>query len=294
MKKRWIALLLVFLMLSAFAAKAEGYMPAVGNTDNFSQLLSRLFSAYTSPAEDDAEVIAALLEEIRAVEEADYEVASSVVSEWEETYLNPEYVLHISIGDEYAPELQGTALEDCHKHAFVVLGYALEDGEMKDELIGRCDTAAAAARTFPDAIIVCSGGATGQNNPLGRTEAGLMKEYLVEECAIDPDRIFIDESAMTTAENAWNSLAILREQGVETITIITSAYHMLRGMALYNAVSALYDLEYGYSVRIVENYCFDIQADAETKQREASFAVMQLGGILNPSASGKQPKPGRP
>ncbi len=294
MKKRSIAILLILLLLTGTAVRAEDYCPADGNTENLTRLLSCLLSAYTAPRPDAALEIDSILEEIRTVDERDYRIASAVASEWEETYLDPEYMLRISIGDEYAPELQGTALEDCRKHAFVVLGYALENGEMKDELIGRCDTAAAAARTFPDAIIVCSGGATGKNNPLNRTEAGLMKEYLVDECAIDPDRIFIDESAMTTAENAWNSLAILREQGAETITIITSAYHMLRGMALYNAVSALYDLEYGYPVRIVENYCFDIRADAETRQREASIAVMQLGGILNPSADGRQPKPGRP
>ena len=44
--------------------------------------------------------------------------------------------------------------------------------------------AAIAARVFPDSILVCSGGATGDNNPERHTEAGLMKQYLAGTCGI--------------------------------------------------------------------------------------------------------------
>ena len=67
--------------------------------------------------------------------------------------------------------------------------YLLPDGEMTEELVGRCKAAAAAAKAFPDSIIVCTGGATGANNPDGHTEAGLMKEYLVKRCGISRKRI---------------------------------------------------------------------------------------------------------
>ena len=83
----------------------------------------------------------------------------------------------------------------------MVLGYELLNGGMTDELKGRCDAAAAAAKTFPASLLVCSGGATGQNNPQRHTEAGLMKDYLVDECGIAAERVFTDERALTTAEN---------------------------------------------------------------------------------------------
>ena len=95
---------------------------------------------------------------------------------------------------------------------------------------------------------ICSGGATGPNNPDGHTEAGLMKEYLVRACGIDTSRIFTDESAMTTLENAENTFEILRAKGIRTITIVTSDYHQKWGQVLYNALAAVYAQRYGYSV----------------------------------------------
>ena len=105
------------------------------------------------------------------------------------------------------------------KHAFVVLGFELADGEMTDELKARCEAAAAAAKAFPDSSLICSGGATGENNPEGHTEAGLMKDYLTEQCGIAADRILTDEYAMTTAENALNTFAILKAQGIGVFTV---------------------------------------------------------------------------
>ncbi len=167
------------------------------------------------------------------------DVAPAIVECWKKIYLDPEYKLNVYGTDDPAElDLYGV-------HAFVVLGFQLKDGEMTEELMGRCDAAAAAAKAFPDSILVCSGGATGDNNPEGHTEAGLMKDYLVEQCGIEADRIFIDEAAMTTAENAINTFRILREQGIETITIVTSSYHQRSGQTLYNSMAARYQKEYG-------------------------------------------------
>ena len=151
---------------------------------------------------------------------------------------------------------------------------------MTAELAGRCDAAAAVARSFPGAIVVCSGGATGENNPEGHTEAGLMKEYLSENCGIDTERIFIDEKAMTTAENAVNTFEILREQRIKTMTIVTSAYHQRWGQAVYNAVGALFRQRYGFDVRVVGNYCLDIEPSVEMYRMDDRIAVMQIAQIL--------------
>ena len=124
------------------------------------------------------------------------------------------------------------------KHAFVVLGLQLADGEMTDELKARCDAAAAAAKAFPESVLVCSGGATGENNPARHTEAGLMKSWLTKHCGIAASRILTDEKAMTTAENALNTFEILRQQGIESITLITSDYHQRRASLCFCAAGS--------------------------------------------------------
>ncbi len=150
---------------------------------------------------------------------------------------------------------------------------------MQPELVGRCEAGAALARALPSAILVCSGGATGPNNPEGHTEAGLMKQYLIENCGIEEGRIFIDEAAMTTAENALNTFAILQKGGVRTMTIVTSEYHQRWGQAVYNAVAALYRQQHGYAVEIVGNYSYAIEAP-EVYAHGDRIASMQIAGIL--------------
>ena len=184
-------------------------------------------------------------------------------------------------GGQRATELEQAGLKDGDIQAIVVLGYELENGEMTDELKGRCEAAAAAARSFPSAILVCSGGATGENNPENHTEAGMMKEYLAEQCGIDADRILIDESAMTTVENAVNTFEMLRERDIRTMTIVTSAYHQKWGQAVYNAVGAICRLEYGYAVEIVGNYCFDTEPSNPMLRMDSFIASRQLAQILN-------------
>ena len=154
------------------------------------------------------------------------ELLATISKVWKETYLVPDYRILINGVDDPA------VLEFSGKHAFVVLGFALVDGEMADELKARCEAAAAAAKAFPDSILVCSGGATGKNNPEGHTEAGLMKAYLTEQCGIAADRIFTDEQAMDTVGNAMNTFEILKEQGIKEITLVTSDYHQRRANIL--------------------------------------------------------------
>lgn len=280
MMKRICALLTALVLLTG-AALAEGYRIDPRNASNFGKLLIYLLHAYERPASDDASTIAAALDAIRDVSLGDYEVVRAISDHWGRVYLNAEgeYLLNLYDGGERATALEATGLKDSPTHAFVVLGFELKDGRMTPELAGRCDAAAAAARSFPSAILVCSGGPTGKNNPQNHTEAGLMKRYLVEKRGIDAGRIFIDEKAMSTVQNAVNTFEILRAQGIETITIVTSSYHQRWGQVIYNAMSALYRQGDGYSVRIVENYCYDI-APSDHYRNDDRFAVRQLTSVL--------------
>ena len=109
----------------------------------------------------------------------------------------------------------------------------------------------------------------------------MMRDYLAEQCGINPDRIFTDERAMTTAENAVNTLAILKSRGVRTMTIVTSSYHQRWGQVLYNAMSAVYGQQYGYMPEIVSNYCFSTEPENEAFRNDARIAIGQLGSILH-------------
>ena len=162
---------------------------------------------------------------------------------------------------------------------------------MTDELRGRCDAAAAAARAFPESVLVCTGGATGGNNPDGHTEAGRMKDYLVQEHGIAPERVFTDEQALTTAENAVNTFAILRQQGIRAITLVTSSYHQRWGQVLYNAMAARYRFELDYPVELIGNYCFDVPS---ADPYYARTALSQLKTILKLTREELTAPAGRP
>ena len=237
-------------------------------------LLSDLLEAYESPSADDVGRIDA------DVSALDDDIARAVAEHWKRVYLDGSYPL-LLFGKDDPAELE---IPDPSAHAFVILGYELQNGEMADELKGRCDAAAAAAAAFPEAILVCSGGATGKNNPDRHTEAGLMRDYLIHTCGIDPARIFIDERAMNTAQNAVNTFGILQRLEIKTMTLVTSSYHQRRAQVLYNALAAQYRRESGCSAEIVGNFCYDTEPSGPSAAMDARLAIQQLAGILGLSA----------
>ena len=253
---RRILTLVTALLLVFSCALSEGWRPAAGNRQRFQAMFKRMRKACEEPSVGgDGRLIYEIAAEIRAVNADDGDIAQAIADHWWTVFLD-DYPLYIHHGEETARELEESesAGEISEKHAIVVLGYRLENGEMTEELIGRCRAAAAAARSWPSAILVCTGGATGTNNPEKHTEAGEMKKYLTLRCGIDASRVFTDTQAMTTIENARNTLVILKERGIETITIVTSDYHQAWGQVLYNALAAMEEKNSGYTFRIVGNY----------------------------------------
>lgn len=282
MKKRHIFLLAVCVL--AVLALTLGLTLRRGhpeeNDANYGKLLTDLVTAYEHPEDYDARTINADVAAIRAVDRKDGGIAKSIADHWKRVYLDPDYTLCLWQGGREAPELQKSSIPNSARHAIVVLGYELKNGAMQPELEGRCEAAAAMARSFPKTILVCTGGATGENNPNKHTEAGLMKAYLTERCGIDPARIFIDEQAMTTQENAVNCFEILRTQKANTMTIVTSSYHQRWGQAVYNALAAVYRAQKGYRIDIVGDYSYDCKPDVPLYENDARIAVFQIAGIL--------------
>ena len=198
----------------------------------------------------------------------------TVAQRWRQLYVDPAYTpLLYGRDDPKTIPVHG-------RHAFVVLGFELVNGEMTDELRGRCDVAAAAAAAFPESLVICTGGATGENNPDGHTEAGLMKAYLTDAWGLDPDRILTEEEAMDTAQNALNTFEIMKERGTATMTIVTSAYHQRWGEAVYHTVAELYRRQHDYPVEIVGSFSLDKEPDVPMYAMDARIAAFQIAGIL--------------
>lgn len=273
-----LAALAVAFALLAGGALAEDYDISRENAEHFGRLLMALLHAYERPSEGDAESIEQALNDIEKVSASDGAVARAIARHWLRVYCG-DYELCLYDGGDAAAALAGSGIPDSPTHAFVVLGYALENGEMTAELKGRCDAAAAAAQAYPSAILMCSGGPTGANNPQGHTEAGLMRDYLVNERGIDAGRVYVDEAAMTTVENAVNTFEMMRAQGVRTMTVVTSAYHQRWGQAIYNAMAAFYRQGCGYDVELVGDYSFDIEPMDEFL-RDDRYAIRQLASML--------------
>ncbi|MBR3316463.1 MAG: YdcF family protein [Atopobiaceae bacterium] len=250
------------------------------NRENFERLLMDLIYTYETPSAETTQSLEADLAAIQATSAEDFAVAQSIVNNWNTVFANPNYPLCMYGGGDQATELAQTGLRDSPTHAFVVLGYELVNGEMTEELQSRCDAAAAAARSFPSAIIVCSGGATGMNNPEGHTEAGVMRDYLVQTCGIDPTRIHIDETAQDTAQNATNTFQILRNQGIQTITVVTSSYHQGWVQAVLNAAAALSIRDFGAPIAITGNYSVDYPLTEIAPGTEDRVAIEQVADVL--------------
>ena len=275
--KKIIALVLALVLLCA-AAAADTWQAAEENLQRFRTLTELLQAAGEDKTAENRAEIEALLEEIQADNPEDYALGRAVTDHWFGSALNSNYRRFAYRGEDKAYPLERSGLRFGEKHAFVVLGYQLENGEMQPELTGRCDAAAAAARSFPDSILICTGGATGENNPEEHTEAGEMKKYLSNTKGIDAERIFTDAEAMTTAENAVNVFRILKEQGIESITIVTSDYHQMWSQVLFNGIAAIWKARTGYEVQIVGNYSW--RTETKPSRRISAHGLIQLMSLV--------------
>lgn len=282
MMKRTAALVLALVMLFA-AALGESWHISRKNVPQFQSLFNRLKIMCEEPRPSDRKAADAKVEAIRKSNADEGDVAEAIVTHWFANVLDEEYRMYIHRGEERTSELAESGLAFGKKHAFVVLGFRLENGEMAEELAGRCEAAAAAARAFPDAILVCTGGVTGTGNPEGHSEAGEMKKYLSGTCGIDPDRIFTEEESLTTAENAVNTVRILQEQEADTFTIVTSDYHQRWGQILFNAVAAMSEKETGHALRLIGNYNYPAQPEAK-RTANCALAMNQLRSLIREEA----------
>ncbi|WP_419229924.1 YdcF family protein [Gordonia sp. CPCC 205515] len=116
--------------------------------------------------------------------------------------------------------------------AIVVLGFGLnKNGSMAPELVRRVTAGKSQAETTTTAPIVVTGGAP----KAGVTEASAMKKWLVTN-GVDAARITEEGASGSTVANAQNTAALLKQQGVSDIILITSPNHIRRAAADFAAV----------------------------------------------------------
>lgn len=183
-----------------------------------------------------AEEIAGLLEKLKQEDPALGKVWEAIMNTW--IYVDTELECH------YDSLPDGLAEDD--SLCIVVLGYQLKaDGSMAPELTGRCETALRCAEKYPYAFVAVTGGGTASKDR-SATEADAMADWLISH-GISRDRIIIENTSMTTVQNAKKTCSILAEHypQIEQVAIVSSNYHIPLGTLLFQEAAVLYEYENG-------------------------------------------------
>lgn len=107
----------------------------------------------------------------------------------------------------------------------IVLGNRLnDDGSLSAKGIKRCEIAKKALKIFEFEKIILTGGIA--NDKANISEAKAMYEYLKKD--INEDMMILEEEAMSTDDNALNSLKIARELKADEVVVISSIEHFGR------------------------------------------------------------------
>jgi len=231
------------------------------------QLEDRLTAAYGNGDGTVPKKATVLLEQLRAKNPEKAERWDELLQYWQ--YVNTELELNRGFCPENLPQ-DGSL-------CFVVLGYQLNsDGTMKEELLGRLETALLCAEQYPEAVIAVTGGGTALKNR-ETTEADCMAAYLQEKGVV-AERLIVENKSTTTAENALFTCPLLEEKGITQIVLVSSDYHIRWGSVVFGADFILS----GSGIRVTGNAAYDAGGKSELSLRmQASEVRSILRGIGN-------------
>ena len=276
-KRKTLTTLIILTLTTIFAAcgKTEQQEPVIditppvsANADAISDneitdipaetlsIIKSVVTTYQNDKDKDSASIAELFDELDALDSDKASVWRSVIDYWD--YLT--YELTLNEGD--IPD----DIDNDNSLCIVVLGYQLnDDGTMREELIGRLETALMCAEEYDNAYVLCTGGGTAKNAP-DKTEAGSMGEWLVQN-GIDESRIIIEDDSMSTVDNALYSddIIINSYPTINSVMIVTSDYHIAWGSLLFETVFInSYIRNGGPEIHVVSNCAYDTE-DGDTK-----------------------------
>ena len=161
---------------------------------------------------------------------------------------------------------------DAH-HAIVVLGAGLEtNGFAKPKLLGRLEQCLKLARIYRQAPIILTGG----NQKEGVTEAYVMSLWCRKK-GISRKRLFLEDRARDTVENALFTARILQKLGITHVTLVTSSSHVRRGLADLQEACQQRGLHLEYATLAASKG--DKALDAEQERLGIYRDVLRLSGL---------------
>ena len=269
--KRVLSLFISFCLLISVSVLAAPVTQA-DTPESAQTYVSDLIAYYRDYQEDATTDIMRTLDQLKKVDEGQYEAWSKIMDYW--SYINTEMKVNIGVTEDGLPQDDSLCI--------VILGFALNpDGTMKEELIHRLEAGLASAEKYPNAYVVVTGGGTAAENP-NVTEGGLMGEWLLEH-GLDESRLIVENRAPSTVGNAENTFKILTEEypQVKNIVMVTSDYHVPRGCILFYSKFVLSALASGKEpLNIVSNAgCYTGSQGYESIALQAS-GVASVAGVI--------------
>lgn len=218
-----LIVVLCVLLLPLYASGAEGERGIIRD----------LIAYYHHYGEDAEAEIENQLQTLSSLDPEAGETWRQVMETW--AWINEDMPVHTEVLPDGLPTDDSLCI--------IVLGFGLKDnGDMKPELLDRLEVALNSAEKYPEAYILCTGGETA--NVPGVSEAGQMGTWLLSK-GIPHNRLILEDDALSTTENARNSLRLLWQDypQVKSIALVTSDYHIRWGMACLAAMNTLHGEE---------------------------------------------------
>lgn len=113
----------------------------------------------------------------------------------------------------------------------IILGFQCDGNRIHPLLAERLTTALELMRNFDFNKIILTGGAVTSS----RTEADIMKDYLVEK-GVPAEKILPDHEAADTFENLENCRAIMELHQLHTSIVISNSFHIRRIQYIAKAI----------------------------------------------------------
>ena len=115
-------------------------------------------------------------------------------------------------------------LDGMEHPAVVIFGAAvMADGRPSPSLRRRIAYGAQAAAAWPDAPVLCSGGA----GPAGPSEASIIAEGLLSR-GVAAERLTLDEDSLDTLQSVVATARFVRQRGLDGAVVCSDRYHIPR------------------------------------------------------------------
>lgn len=164
--------------------------------------------------------------------------------------------------------------------AIVVMGFGLKpDGTMREELFDRLEVALNSARKYPNAYLICTGGATAANS--NNTEAGEMAAWLIKQ-GVEEKRVIAETNSFSTIHNALYSYGMVLKDypEIQSFAVVTSDYHIYRSVLYFAAVPEYYHGTQGSRViPVVGSACCYAQGDVRESHNLLADGLAYMAGI---------------